>query len=1109
MSALHRPALLVLVALMAVLALGLAGSALAQTDPPALGDGDWTVRDDTIIKDWDVIMLRGDLLITDGGSLTLSNSTLLFVNAEAGDHGILVDNGGTIRILSGATVGSSRPAVAFTFVVEAGCTLEIRDSFIEEVGMPAYGLRPNWREIALYIGTPDAIIEGSTFTGGLAGPFFDEGVLAPPVRNCTFENVYGIISYGVGIEDCTFHNQNIYGIVFHGGDTGYVARCTFESVFATCVNVGYEYFEPYELHPAEANIFDCTFDLSTRAIKVLDRSVSVITNCSIDGMEREGIVVGTGSSVNIRDSSVNNTFEAIKCAEGGTADLTVTTSVSIRGGSITLSGNITVGEGARLEVTDFRNLTMLSTTTAPLHIDLYEGSVLALTRGTLEIPLPSTIPGTWSPIVLGPDIADVRGALHLEEVPILDLADGYRIAELRAVRSTIPVGNIAVEELYLEECALVPDVRASSVLLTLGSTKESTDCYLIDCWLDGIDRMSNAGPWLTVRTAVVHSYDFLYGLDDMIDGGDILLAGSNAGPAEFYIWWSAHTHVRWQNHAPIVGVVVTMESQTSKTYLSTTDHHGDTERVNLLTEELTGVGGYRSHIPIFFSVNVSGLEQDTVVTNVDRPIVVDLLVVDAVPPRLLLDVPDVVATNTTKFTLSGRIEDDHSGVAFLEVSLRPADYIRVPVDRDTGRFDHSIILRKGYQSIAIRGYDTVGNRRVKVVETFYSISPPFVFIEEPYDGAWVNSDLTIISGVTETGATVELQGRVTEAVNGSFRIPAYLMEGPNLLRLNVTSLAGNHNSTQVLIYMDTIEPTLEVYDPATSPYMTQSPHHRIRGRAEAGVQVFINQVVVDDVDPDGSFITGQVSLNEGATKYTIRAIDAAGNENVTEVMFILDSQPPSLVILVNGEDANKYTGDGLLMTSAETVQLTVNTDEDAILLLNGETIAMDGTKYTLDHSLVVGFQTITVRVEDPAGNAFESDPIRIEVDWTPPQLSLDASMPVSTEEALLSLRGRTEPNCTVTVNGVRISVDSRGTFVKNFLLNEGSNSIVVLSTDRYGQTTMLVYDVTMVAPEPEPWADASSWLPLMLGITIALIIVEVVALQLWWRRKRDPHNGSD
>jgi hypothetical protein len=232
-------------------------------------------------------------------------------------------------------------------------------------------------------------------------------------------------------------------------------------------------------------------------------------------------------------------------------------------------------------------------------------------------------------------------------------------------------------------------------------------------------------------------------------------------------------------------------------------------------------------------------------------------------------------------------------------------------------------------------------------------------------------------------------------------------------------------------------------------------------------------------------------------------VDVAGNENVTEIVFVLDSLPPGLIVLVEGEDATQYTGDGLFRTSAESVTLTIFTDEDSLLRLAGEEYPVTGTEIVLDYPLVVGFQTIDVSVEDMAGNVYQAAPIRVDVDWVPPTLNLDQSMPNDTEETLLNLRGQTEPNCTVTVNGVRVSVDANGLFVKNFLLNEGTNRLEIISTDRYGQTTTLVYQVSMVAPEPEPWPDSPSLFPLMLAITIAILVVEVVVLQLYWRRKRE------
>ncbi|MCK5252389.1 MAG: hypothetical protein KAQ96_05545, partial [Thermoplasmata archaeon] len=820
------------------------------------------------------------------------------------------------------------------------------------------------------------------------------------------------------------------------------------------------------------------------------------------------IVVGTQSYVQIFDCTINNTFEAIHSHPISQVDWTVTSKASVTGGSVRLSGNITILEDARLDLIDIRNLTMLSTSVAPLHINLAQGSLMKVVRGSIEIPPPIPIPEYWAPIRLGPDPINVKGALHLEEVHTLDIQDGYHIRSLTAINSTVPVGAVWVMDLYLRDSVLVPDPRGSEPQLTVGRPSGSADCWFIDCRLEGIDRIPADGAWLTVLTCNVRSYDFLYDLREMIDEGAIKTLGSPAGPALFEIWWSALVHVEWQNHLPIAGVDVEVKTQSSNEYHETTDDHGDTQRMDLLTEALTDEEGYLSHLPMTFNVNVSGLEQSATVVFVDSTLYVNLLVVDLVPPMLLLDVPDKVATNTTNLTLTGRIIDEHSGVAFLEVAILPADYIRVPVDKGTGRFSHTIVLRKGYQSLALRGYDSVGNRRVRVVDAYYSLSPPYIFIDDPPEGAWVNNNLTILSGVTEAGATVELQGRITEAVNGSFRIPAYLNEGPNLLTVNVTSIAGNHNSTQVLVYLDTFAPSLRIFDPSPIPFHTQVPFHRIRGLVEAGAEVYINQVPVE-VNGDGSFTTSQVNLKEGSTKVTIRAMDAAGNENVTEVVFVLDSLPPTLVVLLNGEDATMFTGDGLLKTSADIVYLTIITEEDALLMLDGEQIVLTDTEVTLDYPLEEGLQTILIGVEDPAGNALLFDPIRVDVDWSPPTLSLDEGMPNETEEALLNLRGLTEPNCTVTVNGVRVSVDSQGAFQKNYLLNEGPNSLEIVSTDQYGQSTRLVYDVTMKAPEPEPWPDVQSLLPLMLGITIAILVVEVVTLQLWWRGKEKMEDGKD
>jgi hypothetical protein len=192
------------------------------------------------------------------------------------------------------------------------------------------------------------------------------------------------------------------------------------------------------------------------------------------------------------------------------------------------------------------------------------------------------------------------------------------------------------------------------------------------------------------------------------------------------------------------------------------------------------------------------------------------------------------------------------------------------------------------------------------------------------------------------------------------------------------------------------------------------------------------------------------------------------------------------------------------------VELDITTDEDAVVYINGEVVEMEGRHVTLSHPVEEGLQDILVRVEDPVGNWMDHPPVHVEVDWSPPALHLDDGLPETTEEALFRLLGTTEPNCTVTVNGVRVSVDGSGAFVRNFLLNEGDNTLVVVSTDRYGQSSNASHTVRMVAPEPEPWPEAPSLLPMLLALTAVLLAVEVVVLRLYWRRNgtRDHVEGA-
>ncbi len=1081
----------------AILALVLSSSALAQTNPPALGDGDWTVRDPTVISDWGVIMLRGDLKVTDGGDLTLSNSTLLFVNSEAGEHGLVVDNGGSIHIIEGSTVGSSRPNVAWTFVVEDGCTLEIRDSSIEECGKPSFGLRPDWRELALYVGTSDAVVENTSFRGGLTGLYFAEGVIASPVRNCTFENAYGIVSWGTSVEDCTFHDQTLYGVVFQGGTEGRISRSTFDGVFATCVQAGYEYFEPYELYTAQVVIEDCTFVKSVRAIRILTGSTAFISDCDIDGMEREGIVAWEGATVYLLNGNILNSTHAILCSDRAWMDWDVTGHSRVLRGNVTLAGNISLGDGAILDLDDIRNLTMWSHEGDPLTIDLGTGATLRMDSGSIEIPPESTSPHDWAPVGLhGPS-----ASVELSQVSVLNLSFPIELQELLATNTTVPLGRWILGRTELVDCELFVGSPFNAPSITITSSWAHERSIMRRCSMEGAETDGPwASPWLVIEEGIVHSYDFLHDIEDLLDNGAIEMTyGTN--DSRLLILWSWQAHVHWQNQMPIGDVVVYVRNSVPMEYWGRTGPDGYVRESwhYVLTEMAFGDQTSGNYLPLTFEVNVSGIISQVEVAEVALPLLVDIPVVDLTPPHLDVDQGWSVSTNVTELNLTGTASDLQSGVAFMEFAILPEEYTRVPIDPDTGRFWAHLDLRWGYQTVSLRVYDSVGNRVAKQVMVYYSTLAPFIFIDEPFEGSWVNSSMTFVVGQTELNATLEAQGRLQVAEDGFFRILVYLSEGPNLVQVNVTSLAGNHNNTTVMVYLDTLAPDLEVTYPPTSPYPTSQTGEVIRGLVERGAAVFINSVSIT-VEEDGTFANG-VSLQQGAMRYMIRAMDQAGNTNEVEVVFLLDSVPPTIVVLVDGEDAMRYTGEGILRTSQASITISVSTEEGAYLEVDGHSLQLDGTEGSVDYNLSEGMNAIMVYVQDEAGNSQEFGPIYVEVDRTPPVIDLPTP-PNTTEEVLLTLRGRTEPNVTLFVNGAPISVDREGFFQKNFLLNEGANRLVIVVEDRYGQVTTMTYDITMMPPEPDPLNTTPSSLPYMLAITAVILVVEVIVLKVWWKRKR-------
>ncbi|WXG39522.1 MAG: DUF2341 domain-containing protein [Candidatus Freyarchaeum deiterrae] len=142
------------------------------------------IWNDTIITDTQIIyskaiILNGNLTIASGGSLTLTNDTLMVNCTTNGEHGIEVQSGGalyindsdgnpnTINDATNITAYNPDNTHNFLFRVQPGATFQMNNSELQYCGYNY--TTSNYDYYGLWISTNNAVIENNTFTNNYVG----------------------------------------------------------------------------------------------------------------------------------------------------------------------------------------------------------------------------------------------------------------------------------------------------------------------------------------------------------------------------------------------------------------------------------------------------------------------------------------------------------------------------------------------------------------------------------------------------------------------------------------------------------------------------------------------------------------------------------------------------------------------------------------------------------------------------------------------------------------------------------------------------------------------------------------------------------------------------
>ena len=156
---------------------------------------------------------------------------------------------------------------------------------------------------------------------------------------------------------------------------------------------------------------------------------------------------------------------------------------------------------------------------------------------------------------------------------------------------------------------------------------------------------------------------------------------------------------------------------------------------------------------------------------------------------------------------------------------------------------------------------------------------------------FTNKNKITLTGWAEPGSTVKLtfNGQVQETqadgTSGNFSLDENLVNGENDFSATAKDPAGNESqpTKTYKINFNNKPPSLTVNSPSDGSqfFGTNQRQITINGKTDANVQITINDRIVF-VEDDGSF-QFTTTLSEGQNKFTIKAVDQAGNSTEKDI----------------------------------------------------------------------------------------------------------------------------------------------------------------------------------------------------------------------------------
>ncbi|ENN1789070.1 non-fimbrial adhesin SiiE [Salmonella enterica] len=433
---------------------------------------------------------------------------------------------------------------------------------------------------------------------------------------------------------------------------------------------------------------------------------------------------------------------------------------------------------------------------------------------------------------------------------------------------------------------------------------------------------------------------------------------------------------------------------------------------------------------------------------------------------------------------------------------------------------------EGKHTLTVEATDKAGNKTTQqldfIIDTL--LSEPTIVLDSTDDSGTKGDNLTNVNKPTFLGnidadaryVTVEVQHGGTKEVltatkdatgNWSVTPTGTWADGDYTLTVRVEDEAGNEkHSASLTVTVDT-QITIDVIELVNDngipgDNMTNDAHPQFRVTVPGDV----NEVSLS-IDGGVTWVKATQSATPGVWNYTwpgtvpdgdytlnVKATDNAGNTVTETLHFTIDTTLSVPVIVLNSADDTGVQGDNMTNSTQPTFALQ-HIDDDAVRVTvsvehGGVTTTFDATKgtggwsFTPTGAWADGDYTLSVSVEDKAGNTSHSASLTVTVDTQIAinniELVNDSGIP--DDNLTNNVRPHFQVKVPMDVNEVRLSIDGGKTWFNatqsatpgvwdyTWLadVGEGKHTLTVEATDKAGNQTTQKLDFIIDTLLSEP-----------------------------------------